>query len=87
MKSDINFKRLVIKIGTSVLTDKHNRLDRGLIRNIVLDVLNSCEKDDKSVINIIKIWMKNAKINIRSMTVDELINRNNYSFDKFKLDK
>ncbi|MEW6009157.1 MAG: glutamate 5-kinase [Candidatus Omnitrophota bacterium] len=38
MKSDINYKRIVIKIGTSILTDKENHLDTGLVNNIAYQV-------------------------------------------------
>jgi glutamate 5-kinase len=46
MKSDVNFKRIVVKIGTSILTDKHNHLDADLIANIVrqIGVLMDCGK-------------------------------------------
>lgn len=38
MKSSANFKRLVIKLGSSIITDKDNRFDTDLIKSIVAQV-------------------------------------------------
>lgn len=38
MKSDVNYKRIVIKIGSSILTDNQNHLDSGLINNVVAQI-------------------------------------------------
>ncbi len=38
MKSDVNYKRIVLKLGSSILTDRENHLDTGLINNIVRQI-------------------------------------------------
>lgn len=44
MKLNENYKRVVIKIGSSILTDKNNHLDKQLIKNIVRQL--SCLVDE-----------------------------------------